>query len=827
MTRYAHATRLVETLRHDVSHALRGLARSPGIATAIVLVLGLGVGANAAVFTVLDRVFFQAPGGVVDPGAIRRLYANNVSPRIPGGSKVTPFLGLRDLKDFSTATRGIARIEGDYLDRRERLKPSNQSVLLTFVSSAYFNFLGVPPAQGRFFTPQENQVGSPVPVAVLSDVFWRTHFAGDQNVLGKTVRVGETTYTIVGVAPPVFEGLELEAVDLWVPLSNLAGGSTSAPLHLLARLEPGANERALDQALTTQYRQTHLGDPVVGDSSRIITAPILAARGPTLSGVSVHIIPRMSDRSLALLTRLAAVGFVVLVIAVANVASLLLMRALRRRREIAIRVALGASHVRLVSQLVTESAILAVLAGAVALLVAQWTGSLLRAELSVGLRWTQTVVDHRVVAFAGFMAIVGGVAAGLAPVLFVVRTDVNSSLKSSSSGKTAAGAGMRVGLLVTQAALCTALLACGGAFLQSLRRAGDVDRGFDPERTIQIAVPAYYANSEQTIAEIAARLRSLPAIEAVGRSYAGLSDYLTMSTKVGPSYRDTIGAGPRGPSLDFVEPDYMRAVGFRVVAGRTLTVADNVAPVAVLNEALADALFPGGKAVGSCVHVREPASPCRQVVGVVRDVRWDVTEPAPYRVYVPLAQAWAPQNHSLIPNYLVVRTRAVASSADLSLIWNTIAPMLPPGDGPSIRRVAGLLEPLLRPWQIAATLFLVLGFLGLGAAAAGIYGLVSYDVTQRSRELGVRMALGATPVSILRLVVGSGLRVILIGAVAGTMAALVGGRVVASLLFATSPYDPTVLLGTTLTLAVAAVLASLVPAWQATRVDPVIVLSSE
>jgi hypothetical protein len=300
-----------------------------------------------------------------------------------------------------------------------------------------------------------------------------------------------------------------------------------------------------------------------------------------------------------------------------------------------------------------------------------------------------------------------------------------------------------------------------------------------------------------------------------------------MMSKVGPSFRDTIGVGPLGPSLDFVEPDYMRAAGFRAVAGRLLTVDDNHTRVAVLNEALVKALFPDGKAIGRCVHVREPQSPCREVVGVVRDVRWDVTKPPILRVYVPLVQAWTAPPRALIPNYLVVRMRAAVTPADVARLRNTVRPMLDAGSDLDVYPIAELLEPQIRPWRVAAALFLILGVLGLAAAAAGIYGLVAYDVAQRSRELGVRIALGATSMSIIRLVVGGGLRVVLIGAAAGTVVAVIAGRVVASLLFAATPYDPVVLVATALTLALAAILASLVPAGRAIRVDPIIALSCE
>lgn len=822
------ARRVADALRQDVAYAIRGLARSPGLTVTIIVTLGLGVGANAAVFTALDRVFFQAPAGVRDPGSLRRLYARKVSTRTPevgAGGRVTPFLTTRDMLDLAAAVRGVARVEGDYIHRRGRTVPDKRPVLLTFVSAGYFDMLGVPIQRGRAFAKDESgPPGRGAPVAIISDAFWRSRVGSDPAIIGKTVRVDETTYTIIGVASPEFEGLELESVDLWAPLANLAGGDITS-VRVVMRLEPGANARAVEQRLSARYLETHRGDREVEAGSEILSASILPARGPTLRGVSVRRVPNMSERSISLLARLGVVGAVVLAIAIANVASLLLMRTIRRRQEIAVRRALGMSNARLVGQAATEAVMLSLVAGAAALATAALTGGLLRAQLAAGIRWTSTVVDERVVLLAITLAVAAGCLAGVAPVAFAVGQDISPSLKTSR-GDSRTASRLRTTLLVTQAALCMALLAGAGVVLQSLRRASDADRGFDAERTLLLSVPADYAGAEPDLARIAAAVRALPDVDAVGRSLTGISA-IGFRSKVGLSASDTVGEGAQGPWVDFVDADWGRAAGVRVIGGRMLDSSSATATVAVVNEALARALYRGRNIAGTCIRVREPDGMCREVIGVIRDVQWDPATPATWRVYLPLAQAWTRPSAILVPNYLVVRTRRITSAVDVARIRAVVAPMTARSEDVSVARVIDMLEPQLRPWRLAALLFLILGALGLVASAAGIYGMVAYDVAQRTRELGIRVALGAPRAGVLRLVVGSALRVVMLGAVAGTLAALATGRVLAALLYATPPYDPAVLAGTAATLALVTIVASLVPAWRATRVDPMVALSAD
>ncbi|MEO7998887.1 MAG: ABC transporter permease [Gemmatimonadaceae bacterium] len=821
--------RAFSALREDLPYALRALVRSPGLTFTIRLTFALGVGVNAAVFSVLDRVFFQPPPGIREPNQLLRLHAHQISkdPRdvaIP--VRTLPFLTTRDMLELAKTVQGRAQLEGDYLYRRGRTTPDKQQVLVTYVTPGYFPMLGIRMQRGRAFSADESHLpGAPAPVAVISDRYWRRKFARDSNVVGKTIQMDEDTYTIIGVVAPEFEGIELESIDFWAPLSNVENGEITA-LRVIARVTDGTSTEVLDQLLSKSYREIHSNDLRVAAGSEILTAPILNARGPKSKGTSIPRIPNLTEQSIALLARLGIVGLMVLIISVANVGSLLLMRAVRRRHEIAVRLALGVSNIRLISQLVTESVLLASLAGAAAVGAAVFAGGILRTQLASRIHWSDTVIDQRVIVFAMAIAIVGGCFAGLAPALFALRADVAAWLRSGTVVR--AGSRIRSTLLVVQAALCMALLASAGTLLMSLRRAEVVDRGFDVDHTLSVSLPASYASSETDVQRATAGLRAMAEVEAVGRSYTGIKE-LGFRSKVGLSARDTVGESAKGPWVDFADEQWARSVGARLIAGRWFDSTTNTQPVAVLNESMARALYHGRPIAGTCIRVREPGGGvCRNVIGVIRDIDWEASNAGVQRVYIPLLQAWSKPPTGLIPNFLVVRSRTAAQPGVVKRMQTRILAVAgSSGEDARVQRVIDMLEPQLQPWRLAVKLFLVLGALGLIAAATGIYGLVSFDVTQRTREIGVRLALGAPSLGIVRLVLSASLQVVGYGVAAGLVASLVTGRVMSALLFQTSPYNPMVIAITAAVVAVVTIVASVVPACKATRLSPALALKGE
>jgi predicted permease len=472
---------------------------------------------------------------------------------------------------------------------------------------------------------------------------------------------------------------------------------------------------------------------------------------------------------------------------------------------------------------VVESVLLATVGGAAAVLIAFWTGGALRTMLVSDVHWSATVIDRRLVVFTMAVAILAGALAGLAPATIALRRDVMAALKAGSAESGRPRSALRISLLVTQTALCMVMLAAAGVFLQSLRHASQTDLGFDADRLITFNLYRVDPN----VADAAlARIRALPAVAAVSRAGIGLR-----GGGISPIHFSNGTTLPimLTPMSGYADSVYARAVGLRLIAGRFLSRDDlkGSEPVAVIDEAMAKEYWRNRDPLTECFHVGTMKKPCRRIVGIVGNVRWDIAGVPPKMFYLPATQS--PYAGWGCCGSIAVRTRGRATATTVRDIRRIVTGLAGQGPeyAPNPRLVTDRLEPQFHPWRVAAAMFLLFGLLALAAAGAGIYGLVGYDVTQRTHEFGVRITLGATSSNILGLVLGSGVRVVVIGLVAGTASAIAAGRVIASLLFETSPDDPLVLAATAVTLSAVALLASLVPAWRATRVDPVVALRAE
>ncbi|MGH7618938.1 MAG: ABC transporter permease, partial [Gemmatimonadaceae bacterium] len=766
---------MIDSLRQDVIFAVRGLRRSPGLSATILLMYALGLGVNAALFTVMDRVFFQAPPGVADPGSVRRLVQfsrgqGNVE--YPSDNFTT-----KDATELRAAAAGAAEIEGYDAVPGRTIAHDPHLRIVAYATQGFFRFAGVRPYRGRFFAADENRIGDPRNLAVLSYDYWRRGLGADPAVIGRTVRVDTALYTIIGVAPQRFEGMDLDAIDLWAPLAALPPGLEGSPLNgdfdilqLFARISTAADQGALRSRLNVPYRRNRSFVLERDSTIRLELEPLLQARSAIKLG-------SRNDRNLAVLIRLGGVALVVLLVAVINVASLLLMRAVHRRREISIRVALGISRSRLAAQLAVESVALALLGSAVALWIAWLTGSVLRTVLLADIHWTASVIDERVVAFTMIAALVAGAAAGLAPMSVALRRNVMAALKSGAADAGRAKSTGRAALLVTQTALCLLMLAAAGAFVESLRRATTLDLGFDADHLITFQL--FRIDPDVATAAID-RVRVLPGVASVSRSDMDIrGDGTLAGVRLSTGDSNPVLSSPAG---GFVDIAFLAATGIRVIAGRFFNQSDALGsePVAVINETMANAYWPQRRPIGDCFEVSAMSSACRRIVGVVSAVRWDLTGTPAKTYYMPEAQAPPPFRR---PTMIAVRTRERASAAAAAQI-RAIVEKLPGANReypPAPRLVSERLEPQLRPWRIAALSFLVCGVLALVAAGGGIYGLVGYDVAERTHEFGVRLTLGATAASILQLVVQSGLRIIAIGLMIGTAVAVVAGRLIQSL----------------------------------------------
>ena len=810
----------------------------------VVATLALGIGANSALFSLADRLFLRQPAGVAAPDGLRRFYAR--SNWSVGGVTV-----IRDQFNYPSF-HAMGENIGDRAHLAAYTPPD--SVLVgdgdaatsargSYASADLFSILGVHAARGRLFTPAEDRMGDGALVAVIGDALWHARFGGDPTVIGRSTMIARQRYTIIGVLPPGFTGVDLDPVDIWLPLATYPaqaiGGKpwyaywrSGSQLRVLARAAPNTVDEWLASVATAAFRRGEIAnvetDP---DTATVLSGPILAARGPSIK-------PRME---VAITTRLVGVAIIVLLIACANVSNLLLARALRRRREIAIRIALGVPRARLIAQLLAEGIVLSLVAGVGAIGVGALGGLALQRTVLSAHDASASALDWRIVGFSIGVAILTGVVAGLSPAFRASRPDLTRALKSGAREGGSANSRLRTALVVAQAALSVILLVGAGLFVASLGNARAIDLGFDPDRllfgTVQFVNEqghyvehgsAHINEISRGLSEVAARLRGTEGVESVALATAPPMEGYGM-------VRLFLDGGARPPRLDNLDPaliaatpNYFATAGIRLARGRLFTDRDDAAsePVIVVNQTTARAYWPGKDPLAQCVYLFRAEAPCSRVIGVTRDFHLDgVVEQPMVGLVVPTVQQTG--KYLANPSYLIVRASAGAMGRAALATRRAIRGEFPTAEPPLVQPISTRVNQDLATWRLGASLFSVFGILALIVAAIGVYSVIAYSVSQRAHEMGVRVALGARGIQVMSLVVGEGMRTVGAGLLIGVVLALALGRLVESMLYGTSPRDPIVFGSVAAVLAAVALLAAALPAWRASRVDPALVLRGE
>ena len=819
----------------DFRYAARGMRKNPGFTAAVVLTLALGTGANATMFGVVDRLLLQPPAYLRSPHEVNRVYltakGDNFGTMIGTNQSYTRYQDL--IKHARSASRIAAHYETELVFGVGEAAHEERTGL---VSASFWPLFGVQPALGRFFTVTEDQLPQGTPVAVLGYGYWQSHFGGAREILGKPIRIGRSDYTIIGVAPRGFSGISLRSIAAFIPIT--AGGADIFAemgvdnwresyrvgwLQTLVRRRPNVSVEAASADFTNAYRLSLETQRPLEPPGRVPGRDSLRARAELASIIQDRGPRRSQEATVAVW--LVGVSVLVLLMACANVANLLVARAIRRRREIAVRLAVGVSRGRLVAQLLSESTLLAIAGGAVGVVVAQWGGGLLRAVLLPDVEWTAAALDPRVIVVTVVIALVAGLITGLAPMRQLARTDVVSDLRTGGRGVSLRGSRMRRGLLVLQGAISVVLLIGAGLFVRSFHNVRSLDLGFQPEHVMvaEMSARGTPIDSARHI-EIMQRLReralTVPGVQHAAHTLtipfsSEWNQFLVVPGIDTASLRDLF-------YINLVGPGYFETMGTPLIRGRQITDADRAGgqPVAVLSQAAVRRLWPSQDPLGKCVKL-EANGPCFVVVGISGDIRAGFDEGPGRHVYVALTQVPVPADSRLF-----IRTRGEAA-IQTEAVRRALQEVVPGFAYVSTRTLDGIVAPEMRSWRLGATMFTIFGLLALVVAAIGLYSVVAYDVSQRTRELGVRVALGASATSVLRLVVGEGVRVVIVGLALGAAAALSLASRVSPLLYEVSAKDPVTYAGVVGVLLVVAVVASLAPALRAARVDPNVALRAD
>jgi predicted permease len=820
----------METFWQDLRYGFRMLLKSPGFTLIAMLALGLGIGANTAIFSVFNGILWR-PLPVKDS---QQLVILASKPRAIDFPLQLSYPDFKDYRELKTVFSDLAAYVPNPVNFGAEGRP--ERAWAEMVSGSYFSMLGLEAASGRTFTSDEGWIPGKDPLMVLSYKYWQKRFGGSPAIIGQTVQVNNHAFTIIGVAPESWRGAYyfLEP-DFYLPLTTLGtidptqadtlDRRSATFLRVLGRLQPGvtaaqamAAAEPLDRRLAQEFPEAH-------NSTSLLVLPELKARPePGLTNFM----------STAALVFMLLVGLVLL-IACANVANLILARANGRRKEFATRTALGATRGRMMRQLLTETVLLSAFGGILGLVFARWAALALMSvhiPTDIPLRLFDLRMDWRIFGFSFFAALITGMIAGLLPSIQASRTDLADTLKAGgrSGGASAGHHRFRNALVVAQVAVCLLLLACAGFFMRSLQNSAQVDMGFRVDHTLMmtmdLSLQGYNEKrGQQFYKQLSERVRSIPGVRD-----AAIGGYIPMGYD-----NSLVNIFPEGQVIDDktktesafddeVQPNYFRTAGTPVIQGREFTEADSATgpKVAIVNEAFAKKIWPGENPVGKSFRTKKDGPPI-QVVGVTRTGKYLFLYETPQLfVYLPLAQSYLSGANLFVytegdPQQLVPAVRDQISQLDASLPVfgvNTMDAHVKYG------------KPLL-PARLSAMLVGAFGLLGLVLASVGVYGVVSYSVSQRTQEIGIRTALGAQRSNVLAMVLKQGMAMALVGTAVGIVLSFLLFRGLSSVLYGVKSTDFVTLTAVSAILLAVAFAASYVPALRATRVDPVVALREQ
>ena len=823
----------VENLWRDMGYALRQMRRSKGFAVTAVLTLALGVGVNTAVFSVVNGLLFsslhiQQESRVVTVGFKQK--------GTPWNSSFS-FAEFHDLHDqtkdvFSDVIAEQYGLDGLSVEGRQP-----DRVFTSYVSGNYFQALGVQPLLGRFFLPSEGETPGADPVIVLSYAYWKRYFAGDPGVIGRRVTLDGRPVTIVGVAPREYKGvITLLAVQAYLPLAmvtqienipaDLWNKRDSRNIAIYARLRPGVTAQRADAALMVLARRFATEDPASEQDAAMQTFPMYRARTGNLDAQNATGVVSAFFLGLAGL---------VLLLACVNVANLLMVRATVRQREMVIRSALGAQRSRLVRQMLTESVLLALFGGVAGVGLGLWGSAMLRsANLQTDLPlYFDFGFDWHVFLFSVAAAVLAGVLVGLLPALRVARANLNLLLREGSRTLASGGGRFRDALVVVQVGSALVLLIVAGLFSRSLTKLEHVDLGFNPSHMLTLTTDPSeigYNNgqSRDFYRSLLTRLRALPGVESVtiaGSTPMGMinnaSDSVTIS-----GYQPPPGQGPPVVGYNVISTDYFHTMRIPLIEGRSFSNSDDEKGlyVAIVSEAMAKKFWPNEDPIGRRFTMSGDSAHVLQVVGVAKDARYlDINGPiAPY-FYVPFLQHYQQSPLQSFELRTVGSPEGVISEVEDAI--HGMAPALPVFEVKTMQQALDTPNGLLL-FQVVAVMTGIMGTLGLALAVIGVYGVLSYVVSRKTGEIGVRMALGAQRADILRMVYRQGLWIVGIGLALGLGASFAVSHLLRSMI-AVSATDPLTYIAVPAILAAIALLACYLPARRAMRVEPMSALRTE